>query len=82
MKQGLGEKTSVTFCLLLSRSLLFYFCCVTSVIREVLPSHYGGNDFWTEERHRERSHGAVDSQELTIISCDCVCLPVISKSSC
>ena len=81
-KRDLGPKLlSLALSLALWLFALFYIGSAISV-RELPPSAYSDSNFWTEERHRERSHGAVDSQELTIISCDCVCLPVISKSSC
>ena len=79
-KQDLGGKLlSLALSLALSLFPLFYFCSAISVIRELPPSAYSANDFWTEERHRERSHGAVDSQEHTIISRECACLPVITE---
>ena len=84
-KQDLGGKLlSLALSLALSLFAVLLLLCFTSVTftsvtREVPPSGYSGNDFWTEERHRERSHGAVDSQEHTIISRDCACLPVITE---
>ena len=76
----LGPKLlSLALSLALWLFALFYIGSAISVIRELPPSAYSDSDFWTEERHRERSHCAVDSQEHTIFSRDCVCLPVITE---
>ena len=54
-KHDLGGKLlSLAVSLALSLFTLFYFCSAISVIRELPPSAYSDNDFWTEERHRER----------------------------
>ena len=78
-KRDLGPKLlSLALSLALWLFALFYIGSAISV-RELPPSAYSDSNFWTEERHRERSHCAVDSQEHTIFSRDCVCLPVITE---